>query len=93
MVREGWRPLWVVLNVLPVPGVGAMVVGRRNAHTKLLRNGILQCVLVVGGAWPLVVPGAVGLAWAIVDAVRIGQADVVQLPPKPGSTPPEPAKP
>ncbi len=30
--------------------------------------------LVVLGSYPLVIPGAVGLAWAIWDAVRIAQA-------------------
>jgi hypothetical protein len=59
-----------------------MWVGWRNPHTRLLRNGFVQALLVVTGSWPLVVPGAVGLAWAIVDAVRILQADLVPLPPK-----------
>ncbi len=83
MLQAQWRPVWAILNVLPIPGVGAMVVGRRNAHTKLLRNGILQCILFVFGSWPLVVPGAIGLGWAIVDAMRIGQAVLIPPPAKP----------
>jgi hypothetical protein len=69
-----------VLNLVPVAGVGAMLAGRRNPHTRLLRNGILQCLLVVLGSWPLVVPGAIGLAWAAWDAVRIGRARLVMQP-------------
>lgn len=80
-LRPWERTLYAVLNVVPLPGAGAAWVGWRNPHTHLLRRGILQMVLVVFGAWPLIVPGAIGLAWAVWDAVRIGQARLVPLPP------------
>lgn len=79
-LRPWERTLCAVLNVLPVPGTGAILAGWRNPHTHLLRRGILQMVLVVFGAWPLIVPGAIGLAWAAWDAVRMGQARLVPLP-------------
>jgi hypothetical protein len=81
-LSPGGRTLWALLNVLPLPGLGAMWVGWRNPHSRLLRNGWLQLVLVLFGSWPLLLPGAVGLAWAVWDAVRIGQARLVPLPPK-----------
>ncbi|MCA1818843.1 MAG: hypothetical protein ABR562_02855 [Thermoplasmatota archaeon] len=80
-LRPGERIALAALNVVP-PGVGAIVAGWRNPHSRLLRNGVVQFVLVAFGAWPLVFPGAVGLAWAIWDAVRIGQAQLVPRPPK-----------
>lgn len=70
------------LNVLPLPGLGAMWLGWRNPHTRLLRNGALQATLVAFGAWPLVVPGVVGLAWAVHDATRIARARLLPLPPR-----------
>ena len=70
------------LQLLPVPGVGAAILGWRNPHTRLLRNGLLQATLVVFGAWPLVVPGAIGLGWAVWDAVRIAKARLLPLPPR-----------
>ncbi|MEK6984927.1 MAG: hypothetical protein AABX89_00905 [Candidatus Thermoplasmatota archaeon] len=76
------RITWSLLNVLPLPGLGALWVGWRNPHSRLLRHGWLQMVLVVFGSWPLLVPGAIGFGWAIFDAVRIGQADLAPLPPK-----------
>jgi hypothetical protein len=81
-LRPWERTLYTILNVVPLPGAGAVWVGWRNPHTRLLRRGILQMVLVVFGAWPLIVPGAIGLAWAVWDAVRIGQARLVALPPE-----------
>lgn len=70
-------------TLLPLPGVGAAILGWRNPHTRLLRNGLMQATLVLLGSWPLVVPGAIGLAWAIWDAVRIAQARLLPLPPPP----------
>ena len=64
------------------PLLGAALLGWRNPHTRLLRNGLMQALLVVFGSWPLVVPGAIGLAWAAWDAVRIGQARLLPLPPR-----------
>ncbi len=80
-LRPGARTAGALLNVLPLPGLGALWVGWRNPHSRLLRRGWLQMVLVLFGSWPLIVPGAVGLAWAIMDAVRIGQAELSPLPP------------
>ena len=81
-LRPGSRIAWSLLNVLPLPGVGAMWVGWSNPHSNLLRRGWLQLVLVVFGAWPLIIPGAIGLGWATWDAVRIGQAELVPVPAK-----------
>jgi hypothetical protein len=75
------------LNVLPLPGLGASILGWRNPHTRLLQRGLMQITLVLFGSWPLVVPGAIGLAWAVWDAVRIGQAKVLPLPPRDAATP------
>jgi hypothetical protein len=43
--------------------------------------------LFVLGAWPLIVPGAIGLAWAVWDTVRIAQADLRRLPPADAAEP------
>lgn len=74
------RTAFAILNVVP-PGLGAFLAGWKNPHTRLLRNGILQFALVVFGAWPLILPGAVGFVWAVWDAARIAQARLVPLPP------------
>lgn len=59
-----------------------MLAGQRNPHTSLRRNGAFQLLLVLFGAWPLVLPGAAGLGWALWDAWRILQADLVPAPAK-----------
>lgn len=79
-----WRVACTVLNVLPLPGVGAALAGWKNPHTRLLRDGIAQAVLVVFGSWPLIVPGALGVAWAAWTAYTI-QRDA--RPPGPLSRP------
>jgi len=76
-----------ILNLVPFPGAGAIVVGWRNPHTRLLPRGVAQLALVLFGLYPLIVPGVFGLAWAILDAVRILQADLVPLPPTPVTGP------
>jgi hypothetical protein len=81
-LTPGGRTAFGILNLLPLPGVGAVVVGWRNPHSRLLGRGASQAALVLFGSYPLVVPGAVGLAWAILDAVRILQADLAPLPPR-----------
>jgi hypothetical protein len=78
----------LALNLVPLPGLGAAIAGWRNPHTRLLRNGLMQLTLVVLGSWPLIVPGAIGLAWAVWDAVRIGQAQLRRLPPRDAPAPP-----
>jgi hypothetical protein len=82
LLRPWERTACAVLNVLPLPGLGAVLAGWRNPHTRLLRNGALQLALVAFGIWPLVLPGAAGLAWAGWDAVRIGQARLLRMPPR-----------
>ncbi len=81
LLRPWERILWAVLNGLPLPGLGAVVVGWRNPHTRLARNGAMQMTLVLLGSWPLVLPGAAGLAWAMWDAIRIGKAELLPWPP------------
>ena len=91
LLRPWERWTYAALNVLPLPGLGAVLAGWRNAHTPLRRDGFLQMALVVFGAWPLIVPGAIGFAWAIWTAVRIGQARI-RMPPA-NAPPPEQAAP
>lgn len=86
-ISPGARWTLCALNVLPLPGLGAAILGRRNPHTALLQRGLLQLTLVVFGSWPLVVPGVIGFAWAIWDAVRIGQARLLPLPPRGAAAP------
>lgn len=81
------RAVCAALNVLPIPGVGAMWAGWRNPHTPLLRHGAMQALLVIFGSWPLVFPGFVGFVWAAWDAVRIGRATLVAPPPRGGADP------
>lgn len=97
LVLRPWeRTAAAILNVVPLPGLGALLAGWRNAHTTLRRNGALQMALVVLGAWPLVVPGVLGFAWAVRDAVRIARADLERLPsrnaPPPETVAPKPAR-
>lgn len=73
ILSPGWRTACTVLNVFPLPGLGAILAGARNPHTRLLSHGIAQLLLVVFGSWPLIVPGAIGLAWAIWTATQIHQ--------------------
>jgi hypothetical protein len=87
LLRPWERTACAILNVVPLPGVGAMLVGWRNAHTRLLRNGVLQAVLVLFGSWPLIVPGLLGVAWAAWDTARIAQADLGRLPPREAEAP------
>ncbi len=67
------KPAVVTLQVFPLPGVGAIIAGIRNPHSGLLGRGIAQTALIVFGSYPLLIPGAAGLGWAIVDAIRIGK--------------------
>jgi hypothetical protein len=88
LVLRPWeRATLAVLNVLPLPGLGAVLAGWRNAHTTLRRNGFLQFTLVLFGSWPLVVPGALGLLWALWDAVRIARSDLQRLPSREAAPP------
>lgn len=76
VLTSSWRITCIVLQLLPIPGVGAIIAGIKNPHTGLLGRGIAQVALVLFGSWPLIIPGAAGLVWAIVDAVRIGRHSV-----------------
>jgi hypothetical protein len=81
-LSPGARTALGVLNLVPLPGVGAVAAGWRNPHSRLLPRGASQLALVLFGSYPLVIPGAVGLLWAAVDAVRILKADLSPLPPR-----------
>ena len=81
------RAVCAVMNLVPIAGVGAAVAGWRNPHTRLLRNGVLQCLLVLFGSWPLIVPGVIGFAWAGWDTWRIATATLRRLPPRGGVDP------
>lgn len=97
LLRPWERTAAAILNVVPLPGLGALLAGWRNAHTTLRRNGALQMALVVLGAWPLIVPGVLGLGWAVWDTVRIARADLRRPPPAdapdPATVPPRQAAP
>ena len=84
LLAPRWKPAVVVLQVFPLPGVGAIVAGNRNPHSGLTARGVAQLVLVVFGTYPLLVGGVAGLGWAIYDAVRIGR---FARPPGPRSVP------
>lgn len=84
LLSPGWKRAAVVLEVFPLPGVGAVVAGVKNPHSGLAGRGLAQLALVLFGSYPLLVPGAVGLAWAVYDAVRIGR---FARPPGPRSVP------
>lgn len=71
ILSRNWRIACVVLAVVPLPGLGVLVAGHRNPHTGYRNRGIAQMLLVLFGSWPLVVPGVIGLAWAVYDAVQI----------------------
>ena len=88
MLSPAWRTTFGVLNILPLPGLGATLAGWRNAHTNLRRNGLLQMTLVVFGSFPLIIPGAIGFVWAIVDGVRILQSRALPAPPRNAPPPP-----
>lgn len=79
-VSPAFRWTCFAVTLVPLPGLGAALLGWRNPHTRLLQRGLLQTALVVFGSWPLVIPGAIGLAWAVWDAVRIARADLLPLP-------------
>lgn len=77
---------WAIANVLP-PGLGAMVLGWRNPHSRLLPRGALQMALVLLGSYPWLVPGVAGILWAVWDAWRIGHATRLPLPVPPSRAP------
>lgn len=91
------RTAFACLNVLPLPGLGALLAGWRNPHTDLRRNGALQ-LLLLAGAYPWIVPGLAALVWGTYDALRIAKADLVppearaapRVPAEPASAPPLP---
>ncbi|HEX2066523.1 MAG TPA: hypothetical protein VHI93_06905 [Candidatus Thermoplasmatota archaeon] len=81
-LTPGARLALGLLNVLPLPGAGAIAAGWRNPHTRLLARGAAQVALVAFGSYPLILPGVAGLAWAVADGVRILRADLLPLPPR-----------
>ena len=92
MMRPWQRTTLAVLEVLPIPGVGGLIVGTTNPHTGLVRNGTFQLALFVLGAYPLIVPGAIAMGWAGWDAWRIWKAPLRPLPPKEDVPPLAPAR-
>lgn len=78
-----WKIACIILQVVP-PGLGAIIAGHKNPHTKMRARGIAQLTLVVFGSWPLIIPGAAGLLWAWWDASQIARTAV---PPGPLSEP------
>lgn len=71
LLPEPWRTLCIVLNIVPIPGVGAIIAGIKNPHSGLLKMGIAQTLLVVFGSYPLIVPGAIGFVWAAWTSYRM----------------------
>lgn len=86
LLSPAWRTACTVLQVAPLPGLGAVLAGRKNPHTGLLGRGLAQMSLVILGSWPLVLPGAAGFLWAAWDAVQIHRR---ARPPGPMSLPVE----
>lgn len=64
VIREPWRKTWAITTMV-VPGLGAMVLGWRNPHTRYLRVGFLQMLLFLFGSYPLLLGGIIAYAWAI----------------------------
>lgn len=75
-----WKVACVTLQVLPLPGLGAVIAGHKNPHTKLRARGIAQLSLVVFGSWPLIIPGAAGVVWAWWDAFVMARTAVAPGP-------------
>jgi hypothetical protein len=82
LLRPTGRAILGTLNILPLPGLGALLAGWRNPHSRLVRHGAAQLVLVLLGSYPLIVPGVAGFAWAVWDAIRILRADLLPMPPR-----------
>ncbi len=80
LLPEWQRITCTILNVIPLPGVGAIWAGVRNPHSPLLKHGIAQLLLVTLGSYPWIIPGVVGLAWAVWSSVRIHQDARPQMP-------------
>lgn len=80
LLPQWQRVACTILNVLPLPGVGAIWAGIRNPHTRLRSHGIAQLLLVVFGSYPWILPGAIGLGWAIFTSVRIYQDARAAMP-------------
>lgn len=71
LLTERWRIACTALNILPIPGVGAIIAGHRNPHSRLRGKGVAQLVLVVFGSFPLIIPGVIGFVWACYTAYWI----------------------
>lgn len=77
--RMPWGLLGLVLNVLPLPGVGSILAGIKGNHRGTLVVGIVQAVVDVGASvlmvttlafWPVLLV-FVAWVWSIVWGVRI----------------------
>lgn len=71
LLTERMRVVCVVLNIIPIPGLGAIIAGWKNPHSRLLGKGIAQSILVIFGTYPLIVPGVIGFLWACCTARSI----------------------
>lgn len=77
--RRPWGLMALVLNILPVAGVGSILAGLKGRHGPCLVVGLLQCLIDVAGVavvfvgagdWP--VPFVFGAwLWSIIWGVRI----------------------
>jgi hypothetical protein len=86
--RLPWGLLGLVLNVLPVLGVGSILAGIKGNHRGTLVVGIVQAVLHIGLSvlmvtsgtfWPILALFAVWV-WSIVWGVRIFLASGNETP-------------
>jgi len=80
LLPEPWRTLCIVLNIVPVPGVGAIIAGIKNPHSGLLKVGIAQALLVLFGSYPLIFPGAIGFVWACWTSYRMFRDAYASVP-------------
>ncbi len=69
-----------MLQLVPLPGVGAIIAGAKNPHSKLIGRGVAQASLVLFGSYPLIIPGVAGLIWAIFDAIAIARRSAGPAP-------------
>jgi hypothetical protein len=78
VARKPWGIVCLVLNVLPLPGVGSILAGVKGGHRGVLIVGIVQALLDIGGIVLLVNAQFLGFllslaagVWSIVWGVRI----------------------
>jgi hypothetical protein len=55
--RSPWGILCLILNIVPLPGLGSIIAGAKTSHTKTIVFGIIQFVtafIVIGWIWSIV---------------------------------------